>query len=132
MFELNETLKNDTIFIADLALSRLLLMNNSLYPSLILVPRKEDISEVIDLEKSERFVLIEEINLISKIVKDIFKPDKLNIAALGNIVPQLHIHIIARYKNDRVFPKTIWVDNEKRNYEKSEAEEIIKKILNLL
>jgi diadenosine tetraphosphate (Ap4A) HIT family hydrolase len=132
MFELHPTLKKDTIFITDLKLCQLLLMNNCLYPWLILVPKKADVSEIIDLSALEQILLMQEIALISKIIKQIYQPDKLNIAALGNIVPQLHIHLIARYKSDRTFPKPIWVDNECQSYLADEIGDIIDKINNLI
>ncbi len=132
MFELHPVLKKDTFLIKDLKLCQLLLMNNSFYPWLILVPKKPDLIEIIDLSESDQILLIKEIDLISKIIKKTFNPDKINIAALGNMVPQLHIHIIARFKNDRTFPKPIWVDNQIMTYKSEEAEKIIKSITKLL
>lgn len=129
MFELHPILKKDTFLIKDLKLCQLLLMNNSFYPWLILVPKKPDLVEIIDLSESDQILLIKEIDLISKIIKKVFNPDKINIAALGNMVPQLHIHIIARFKNDRTFPKPIWVDNENKIYDENESKKIIALIL---
>ena len=100
MFELDSVLKKDTIHIKDLKLCTLLLMDNALYPWLILVPKKANLVEIIDLEPEDRILLMTEISFISNIVKKEFNADKLNIAALGNVVKQLHVHIIARYQND--------------------------------
>lgn len=78
--------------------------------------------------RDEQILLMEEIDLVSKISRAVFKPDKLNIAALGNMVRQLHIHIISRYKTDRVFPKPVWVDNENKLYDEKQKDEVIAKI----
>ncbi len=125
MFLLDERLKNDTIEVANLDLCKVLLMNNKDFLWIILVPQKENLKELIDLNFDEQIILLQEINLISKILQDNFKPDKLNIATLGNIVNQLHFHIIARYKNDKIFPKPVWgVECEK--YQENEALKLIK------
>jgi diadenosine tetraphosphate (Ap4A) HIT family hydrolase len=132
MFELHPVLKKDTIFIRDLQLCQLVLMNNIFYPWVILIPKENNLSEIIDLSKDQQNLLMQEIDLISRIMKTAFSPDKLNIAALGNMVPQLHIHIIARYKTDRVFPKPVWVDNESKPYEANEVQKIIETINDLI
>ena len=111
MFQLHPQLKKDTFFIKDLELCQVLLMNNALYPWIILVPKKANLIEIIDLSVEEQNLLMVEISAISRIFKNL-NPDKINIAALGNIVPQLHIHIIARFKNDLTFPKPVWVSQE--------------------
>ncbi len=103
-------------------------MNNSLYPWFILVPKKPNLVEIIDLSIEEQGDLMREISAVSKALKVLFKPDKINIAALGNMVQQLHIHIIARFKNDKTFPKPVWVSNETSGY----SEEEIKKIIELV
>lgn len=107
-FELDNRIRSTCFELADWPLSRVLLKNNADYPWLILVPRQENIEEIEQLSKSLRQVLIEEISELSSIVRQYFKPDKLNIGSLGNIVPQLHIHIIARFKNDNLWPHGIW------------------------
>ncbi|MCE3255626.1 MAG: hypothetical protein K0R25_1120 [Rickettsiaceae bacterium] len=132
MFELHPQLKKDTIFVKDLKLCQLLLMNNSLYKWFILVPKKPDLVEIIDLSDDEQMLLMKEIAHISKIIKQEFQPDKLNIAALGNMVPQLHIHIIARFKNDKTFPKPVWVSSESCEYEGEEIKKIIESISNII
>lgn len=100
MFCIDDRIKSSSFILGEWPLSTVLLKNDASYPWFILVPRKMDIQEIYQLEKSERFLLIEEINQLSLLVRDYFKPDKLNIGALGNIVPQLHIHIVIRRKND--------------------------------
>jgi diadenosine tetraphosphate (Ap4A) HIT family hydrolase len=115
-FKLDSRLKNDCFLIKELKLSKLLLMNNKLYPWFILVPKRSNITEIIDLNFEDQKILLSEINEISKIIQQKYQPDKLNIAALGNVVSQLHIHIIARYKNDATFPQPVWVSNKKEEY----------------
>jgi diadenosine tetraphosphate (Ap4A) HIT family hydrolase len=107
-FILDKKLQKDCIFIKDLELSQLLLMNDSNYPWLILVPRKKNLTEIIDLDQDDQIILLSEINYVSKILKKHLNVDKINIASLGNIVSQLHIHIIGRYFNDISYPKPIW------------------------
>jgi diadenosine tetraphosphate (Ap4A) HIT family hydrolase len=130
-FILDKKLADDTLLISDLKLCRLLLMNNKNYPWLILVPRKNNLKELIDLHFTEQVLLLEEINLVSKILQKIFNPDKLNIATLGNVVQQLHMHVIARFKNDISFPRPVWVSTESVSYSAGEAENLIKQIKSL-
>jgi diadenosine tetraphosphate (Ap4A) HIT family hydrolase len=125
MFKLDLQLQKDTFFIKDLKLCQVLLMNNCLYPWVILVPKKENLVEIIDLTKEEQILLIEEIALISEILKKHFNPKKLNVANLGNMVCQLHIHIIARFENDPAFPKPVW-GQESKQYEDEEAKKMVK------
>ncbi|MES2677278.1 MAG: HIT domain-containing protein [Pseudomonadota bacterium] len=128
MFELHNQLKKDTILVKDLKLCQLLLMNNSLYPWFILVPRLPNLVEIIDLSQADQILLMQEIAVVSAAVKKLFNPAKLNIAALGNMVEQLHIHIIARFKDDKTFPKPVWVSGEIVQYNEKEAKEITKMV----
>jgi diadenosine tetraphosphate (Ap4A) HIT family hydrolase len=107
-FKLDPTLKKDSIFIKELELCQLRLINNSDFPWLILVPMKKNLVEITDLSDSDYNQLNKEIKNIAKSLKEITKADKLNIATIGNVVSQLHIHIIARYKSDKLFPKPVW------------------------
>jgi diadenosine tetraphosphate (Ap4A) HIT family hydrolase len=107
-FELHQQLKKDTYEICELPLSKLLLMNNKNFNWFILVPKVCEVREIIDLKIDDRAILFDEVCKIAEIVRDIYKPYKLNIANLGNKVEQLHIHIIARYKNDPLFPEPVW------------------------
>lgn len=132
MFDLNSKLAADTIFIADLKLSRLLLMNDANYLWLILVPRKPGLSELIDLTFEEQVELLGEINLLSRLLKSEFECDKLNIANLGNMVRQLHIHVIARRENDATFPKPVWGNAAAKPYNEEAAQKLITKIKSLL
>jgi diadenosine tetraphosphate (Ap4A) HIT family hydrolase len=106
-WSLHPQLDADTVTVCDLALSRLLVMNDANFPWLILVPRRAGVSEIIDLG-DERSLLMDEISLVSRALKDESRCDKLNVAAIGNVVPQLHIHIVARRKDDAAWPKPVW------------------------
>ena len=105
---LSAQLKTDTIDIGDLPLSRVLIIKDAHYPWLLLVPRRPDIIEIIDLSEVEQAQLMTEVCRVARALKDITKCDKLNIAALGNLVPQLHVHVIARRVGDAAWPRPVW------------------------
>ena len=132
MFALHSQLKSDTHFICDLPLSSALLMNDANYIWLILVPRKPDLIELTDLSFAEQTQILYEINSVAKILKKEFNAEKLNIAALGNVVSQLHIHVIGRKKNDATFPKPVWGNAPAKPYATKEAEALIQKLKSLL
>ena len=132
MFALHSQLKSDTHFICDLPLSSALLMNDANYLWLILVPRKPDLIELTDLSFIEQTQVLQEINSVAKILKKEFNAEKLNIAALGNVVSQLHIHVIGRKKNDATFPKPVWGNAPAKPYATKEAEALIQKLKSLL
>ncbi|MCR9214558.1 MAG: HIT domain-containing protein [Proteobacteria bacterium] len=108
MFTLHPQLAADTETIATLALSRILLMNDSRYPWLILVPELPDLRDLHDLEDEDYNIVASEIRNVSTRLASHFSADKMNVAALGNMVPQLHIHIIARFASDAAWPKPVW------------------------
>jgi len=107
-FVLDPTLEKDSFFVADLPLSQLLLMNDARYPWLILVPRRANKAEIIELSLEDQQLLLTEINTVSHLIQNIFNPDKINIANIGNRVRALHIHLLARYKTDEVWPLPVW------------------------
>ena len=107
-FALHPQLAADTFDIGRLELSRVLLMNDSRYPWLILVPEKPDLVELVDLGNTDLSRLTGEIRRASLALRECFSPDKLNVAALGNMVPQLHVHVIARFRNDSAWPRPVW------------------------
>lgn len=107
-FKLNEILERDSHYLTKFSLCQLRLMNNSDYPWLILIPMRINIIEITDLNQIDYDIFNAEVKKAAKLMQDKFNPDKLNIATIGNLVPQLHMHIIARFKNDRLFPKTVW------------------------
>lgn len=98
----------DTVPIGDLALTRVLLASDANYPWLILVPRRPGVTEIIDLDPNEQVQLLGEIDAAARALKSITECDKLNIAALGNVVAQLHVHVIGRRHSDAAWPKPVW------------------------
>ncbi|MBI5137927.1 MAG: HIT domain-containing protein [Nitrospirae bacterium] len=108
MFTLHPRLAQDTITVGQLPLCRLLLMNDASYPWFILVPMRENAREIHDLSPADRALLMEESAALSQALADGFKADKVNIAALGNVVPQLHVHHVARFTTDPAWPEPIW------------------------
>jgi diadenosine tetraphosphate (Ap4A) HIT family hydrolase len=107
-WSLHSQLKKDTIDIGDLPLCKVLVIKDANYPWLLLVPRREGAVEIIDLDEVAQGQLMTEISRVSRALKEITKCDKLNVAALGNLVPQLHIHVIARRTSDAAWPRPVW------------------------
>ena len=107
-FDLDPQLGADTMEIGDLYLCRVLLMNDVRYPWLILVPAKPDLTEIGDLSRNDRIFLSDEIETVSAVLTKLYNPLKLNVGALGNIVRQLHIHIIGRTECDPAWPGPVW------------------------
>lgn len=107
-WSLNSNLEKDTINIGDLPLSRVLVIKDANYPWLLLVPRRADAVEITDLGEIEQAQLMTEINRVARALKEVTGAHKLNIAALGNVVPQLHVHIIARRTTDAAWPRPVW------------------------
>ncbi len=132
MFELDARLHNDTYFVCDLALSRVLLMNDGQFPWLILVPRKHNVSEIIELTEEEQIVLLKESALVSKAMQELFSPLKLNVAALGNVVRQLHVHHVARFDTDVAWPKPVWGNQPSKPYQEEQAKTLVAQIKTLL
>ena len=108
MFALHTQLAKDCVVIGDLPLSRVLLMKDANYPWLVLVPRREEVVELFELQRIDQQQLLDEVAQVSAALAGHFRADKMNIAALGNIVPQLHVHIIVRYSGDAAWPKPVW------------------------
>lgn len=107
-WSLHPQLAHDTVPVGDLALSRVLLAKDANYPWLILVPRRAGVTEIIDLPEEDQARLFGEIAASAKALKAITECEKLNIAALGNVVAQLHIHVIGRRHNDAAWPNPVW------------------------
>lgn len=131
MFTLNKQLQADSFFITDLKVCQVLLMNNANFIWMILVPKIADAVELTDLPFATQTEILHEINLVAKILQQKFSPYKLNIANLGNIVRQLHIHVIVRFENDVAFPKPVW-GIEAKKYDEKVAQDLIEEIKKLL
>ncbi len=107
-FHLHPQLQKDCILIGRLDLCRLLLMNDKQFPWFILVPEIEGITEIYQINKQQREVLIEESSTLAERLKTLYKADKINIAAIGNLVPQFHVHHVVRYHTDKAWPAPVW------------------------
>jgi len=123
-FTLHPTLARDTVEVARLPLCRVLLMKDRRFPWLILVPERESVREIHELPPADRQALIEEIARASEVLTRLFRPDKLNVGALGNIVPQLHVHLVARTAADPAWPGPVWGSDPAEAYAEGELEEV--------
>jgi len=121
---LHPKLRADTAFVGDLALSRLVAMNDADYPWLILVPRRLAVTEIFDLG-AEQALLVNELSLASAALMQATRCDKLNVAAIGNVVPQLHVHVVARFKTDPLWPKPVWGFAASRAYAPAALESFV-------
>jgi diadenosine tetraphosphate (Ap4A) HIT family hydrolase len=128
MFTLNPQLAADTVPVADWALSRVLLMNDARFPWLILVPRRAGLSELFDLKHAERMVLAEELNRASLGLKTMFKAKKINVGALGNMVLQLHVHVVARTEADAAWPGVVWGSGKAIAYASAERDALLARL----
>ncbi|MBL8706789.1 MAG: HIT domain-containing protein [Rhodospirillales bacterium] len=117
MFELHPRLAADTREVTRLPLCRVLLMNDRRFPWLILVPQRPEIREIHQLSPADRATLVEEIARVAQAMEKLHKADKMNVAALGNQVPQLHVHVIARFASDPAWPNPIWGRGTAEAYE---------------
>jgi diadenosine tetraphosphate (Ap4A) HIT family hydrolase len=108
VFTLHPRLRRDCIDLGRLGLCRLLLMNERNYPWCILVPEREGVTEIHQLSEGDQFLLIGESSRLSRAMVNLFRPDKLNIAAIGNLVPQLHVHHVGRNRDDPAWPAPVW------------------------
>ena len=124
-FALDQRLAKDTFVIGDMALCRILLMNDARWPWLILVPRREGLVELTDLDPRDRALLIEEAARAARFLERHAKADKINIGALGNIVRQLHLHVVARRIDDLAWPGPVWGFEAARCYEEADARRLI-------
>lgn len=131
-FTLHPQLKKDTFFVGSLKIANILLMNDSRYPWLILVPRINDVCDITDLTAEQRAEFNEEINHVAAAMKRHYQPERLNIAMLGNVVPQLHCHIIARFKEDFAWAKPVWGIGEAIAYTNEQEETLISLLQRLL
>lgn len=127
-FELHPRLRQDCLDVGCFALSTLLLMNDRQYPWFILVPRWAGISEIYQLPEDDRLQLMRESCALSDALAAVYRPDKLNVAAIGNLVPQLHVHHVARYKTDIAWPAPIWGKFDPLPYDETDARAHIERL----
>lgn len=130
-FDLHSNLAKK-IFIADFPLCRILLEDEKNYPWLFLVPRRQGVSRMMDLSESDQLQLIKELNYVQEIMWEEFRPTQLNIAAIGNKTPQLHIHVIARNVSDPAWPHTVWDHPIRSPYDDSLKHSITQRLQSLL
>lgn len=123
-FTVDPVIDQNSVFIKNMGLSTLYLKNDKENPWFILVPRKVGAVELIDLSHEEQTMLMEEISLVSEFLKSHYRPHKLNVGSLGNIVTQLHIHVIARYRTDRAWPGPIWGSPTTMEFDQVELENL--------
>jgi diadenosine tetraphosphate (Ap4A) HIT family hydrolase len=125
MYILSQKFAEQALFIGELPLCSVLLMNNSLYPWIILVPKRDDVFEINDLSPDERAQFMEDVAAASTVMKNTYWPDKINIASMGNNVPHLHMHVVARFKTDDIWPEPVWNKASKPYTEQSIEEAIL-------
>mgnify|MGYP003972706151 CR=1 FL=1 len=127
MFKINNKFLKSSHHIIDLKLCSVRLHDNSKFPWLILIPKRKNVTDISDLNSKDQILLMKEIVFVSKLMKKLFKTSKLNIEKIGNIVPQLHIHIISRKKTDSSWPLSVWVVKGKK-YSAKTLKEVLNKI----
>lgn len=132
MFELNSTLERDSILVGNFPLSQLRLINDSQFPWLILVPRRNGVTEIHQLVESDRQLLMSESCLLAEALHDVFSADKLNVAAIGNKVTQLHVHHVVRFESDVCWPEPVWGKVPALPYSQQALVDVLQKIRSLL
>lgn len=128
MFTLDTRLEQDTLLIGDLPLCRLLLSNDSNYPWFILVPRREGISELFQLDDCDQQLMWSETTALARVLKELFGAHKMNVATLGNVVSQMHMHVIVRYQTDAAWPAPVWGKLPAKPYAEAQVSEIRSKL----
>lgn len=123
--QLDIRLESDSTFVIDLKLCQVRLSHNAAFPWILLIPKPKELIEIIDLDPSDQYLLMEEISRASHVMKSLFHPIKLNVGSLGNVVPQLHIHVAARYEKDPAWPNPIWNSGIRTTYDPSAKAERI-------
>lgn len=128
MFVLDARLQADTVLIGDFSLCQLLLSNDSNYPWFVLVPKRPNISEIFELTLEDQLQLWQETTALSVILNKSFAADKINVAALGNVVNQLHMHVIARRQSDAAWPAPVWGKHPAQPYTVQQISEIVQRL----
>ena len=132
MFSLDPRLQQDTLTVGDFPLCRLLLMNDAQYPWFILVPRRAAVSELFDLDASDQLALWRETTVLAAALKDSFAADKMNVATLGNMVSQLHMHVIVRTREDAAWPAPVWGKLPAQPYSEAQLAKVLARLRRLL
>ncbi|TDF78199.1 HIT domain-containing protein [Pseudomonas sp. H9] len=132
MFDLDQRLQEDTFVLGDFPLCRLLLSKDANYPWFILVPRRADISELFQLSGSDQAQLWKETTFLAETLKDSFAADKMNVATLGNVVSQLHMHVIVRKRTDAAWPAPVWGNKPAVAYEAEQVEQVRERLKTVL
>ena len=127
MYRINKNFLKSSHYITELKLCSIRLHDNSKFPWLILIPKRKNVTDISELNSKDQILLMKEIVLVSRLMKKLFKTSKLNIEKIGNIVPQLHIHIISRKKTDSSWPLSVWVVKGKK-YSAKNLKEVLNKI----
>ena len=125
--KVNKNFLKSSHYISELKLCTIRLIDNTKFPWIILIPKRKDVTDITELNSKDQLLLVKEIVYCSKLMKKIFRTSKLNVEKIGNIVPQLHIHIIARYRNDSSWPLSVWVVKGK-TYSKLALEKVLNKV----
>ena len=127
-FALHPQLAADCHVVGDLGLSRVLLLDDRRYPWVVLVPRRDDITEIYQLQAADRAALIEESCRVGETLMALFGGDKLNVGALGNLVPQLHLHHVVRHRDDPAWPGPVWGHSPARPYAAGQRDEVLDRL----
>jgi diadenosine tetraphosphate (Ap4A) HIT family hydrolase len=130
-FQLDSRLAADTIPVGDLALSSVLLLNDARFPWFVLVPRIGGASEVTDLSEEQSVQLMREIRIAARVMMELSRPDKVNVGALGNIVAQLHVHVVGRFRSDPAWPGPVWGHGSRTPYPDHAASALIERAATL-
>ena len=125
LFTLDPRLRQDTLYIAEFSLCKVLLMNDARYPWVILVPKITGLTEIFQLDDAGQQQLMVESNFVAQKLKQVIQADKMNVAALGNVVSQLHIHHVARFIQDDTWPAPVWGKGEAIAYTQAESDAVI-------
>ncbi len=127
-FVLDPRLENDSVFICDWNLSHVRLHRNGAFPWVMLMPRREGARDIIDLTEVDQTELLREIRFASQVMKKLYNPTKLNVANLGNVVAQLHVHVIARFDTDKAWPGPIWNSGVSEEYTDTDLVALVEKL----
>ena len=130
-FTLDQRLAADTLPVGELPLSSVLLMNDARFPWFVLVPRLADAHEITDLAEADAAALMSELRIATRVMLDLARPDKVNLGALGNVVPQLHVHVVGRFRSDPAWPGPVWGHGSRAPYPHHAAAALVERAAGL-